>query len=53
MSQLLRTTEKQKQRAIQAEKDKELEKEIMVWIEKVLHTRPAVDDEESYTKFIK
>ena len=53
MSHHLVMTEKQKQRQIQAEKDKEMEIHIMEWIEKVLHKKPAVTDEENYTKFIK
>jgi hypothetical protein len=46
-------TEKQKQRAIQAKADLELEKNIVDWIEKVIHQRPPVEDEESYTKYIR
>ena len=53
MSHHIVMTERQKQRQIQAEKDKELELHIMEWIEKVLHKRPQVSDEENYTKFIK
>ena len=53
MSHKIVLTERQKQRAIQAEKDKQLEVDIMEWISKVLHKRPPVEDEENYTKFIK
>ena len=53
MAHLLVMTERQKERKIQAEKDLDLEKEIVDWIDKVLHKRPPVEDEENYTKFIK
>ena len=46
-------TEKQKLRQIQAQQDLEMEKNIIDWIEKVLHERPAITDEENYIKFIK
>ena len=53
MAHLLVETERQKQRKIQAEKDMDLEREIVDWIDKVLHTRPPAEDEETYKKFIK
>ena len=46
-------TEKQKQRLEQAKQDLEMEKHIIDWIDKVLHKRPAIEDEENYIKFIK
>ena len=46
-------TEKQKQRLQQAKDDLEMEKQIIDWIDKVLHQRPTAEDEETYIKFIK
>ena len=46
-------TEKQKQRIEQAKQDLEMEHQIIEWIDKVLHKRPAIEDEEHYIQFIK
>ena len=46
-------TEKQKQRQEQAKLDLEMEHQIIEWIDKVLHKRPAIEDEEHYIQFIK
>ena len=53
MARKMEMTEKQKLRQIQAQQDLEMEKNIIDWIERVLHTRPAITDEENYIKFIK
>ena len=46
-------TEKQKQRQEQAKLDLEMEHQIIEWIDKVLHKRPAIEDEEHYIEFVK
>ena len=53
MAHHIERTEKQRLREVQAKEDLELEKKIIDWIDTVLHERPPVEDEESYTKFIK
>ena len=53
MAHRMELTEKQKQRQVQAKQDLEMEKNIIDWIDRVLHTRPPMEDEENYIKFIK
>ena len=53
MSEPVEITQKQKDRQIGHQKDLQLEKHIIEWIDKVLHKRPPREDEENYTKFIK
>ena len=53
MSHHREVTEKQKQRQEQAKQDLEMEHQIIEWIDKVLHTRPAIEDEVHYIQFIK
>ena len=53
MAHRMEMTDKQKERQEIAKHDKELEHEIIEWIDKVLHKRPAIEDEEHYIQFIK
>ena len=46
-------TANQKQRLVQHQLDLDMEADVVAWIERVIHRKPATDSEEDYEKFIK